>query len=187
MTVNSEIAVLDACVLYPAPLRDLLLSLAAEDLYRARWTEMIQNEWITAVLSHRQDLQAAALHRTATLMNRAIENSLVLHYEHLIDSLVLPDPEDRHVLAAAITCRANAIVTFNKKDFGQQANITIVHPDDFCVSLFARSEADAQHAVKTLRQRLKNPPKTARELITTYEQQGLPKLATLLQDKLNLL
>jgi len=64
-------AVFDACVLYPAPLRDLLMSVAMTDQFRARWTEEIHNEWTRNLLANRTDLDAAQLQRTVELMNMA--------------------------------------------------------------------------------------------------------------------
>jgi predicted nucleic acid-binding protein len=106
-------ALYDACVLYPAPLRDLLMRLALEDLYRARWTDRIHDEWIRSVLKDRQDLSRDQLERTRNLMNAHVRDCLVTGYEDLIEGLELPDPDDRHVLAAAIRTRASVIVTFN--------------------------------------------------------------------------
>jgi hypothetical protein len=104
--VSGFTAIFDACVLYPAPLRDLLLSLAQTELFRARWTNDIHEEWIRSVLKDRPDL-APNLQRTRELMDTAVPDCLVTGYQSLIDSLKLPDPQDRHVLAAAIVGRAS--------------------------------------------------------------------------------
>ena len=92
----------DRCVLYPAPLRDLLMQLALTDLYRARWTEKIHEEWMRNVLKNRPDLSKEQLERTKSLMNRSVRDCLIEGYEFIIPSLDLPDPDDRHILAAAI-------------------------------------------------------------------------------------
>jgi len=94
--------VYDACVLYPAPLRDLLMHLALTDLYRARWSDAIHDEWIRNVLAKRDDLTLQQLERTRQLMNSHVRDSLVTGFEYLIPSIALPDPDDRHVVAAAI-------------------------------------------------------------------------------------
>ena len=83
---------LDACVLYPAPLRDLLLSLAAAGIYRAKWSQRIHDEWIGNLLSNRPDLDPERLKATCTQMNIAVPDSMVTGYEDLIESLNLPDP-----------------------------------------------------------------------------------------------
>jgi len=110
----------DACVLYPAPLRDLLIRLARTRRFRARWTADIHNEWIEAVLKNRSDLKREQLERTVDLMEKAVPGSQVTGYESLIDGLELPDADDRHVLAAAIRCGAAAIITTNLKEFPKE-------------------------------------------------------------------
>src|SRR5713101_6221354 len=127
--------VLDACVLYPAPLRDLLLWLAVAGLYRPRWTEAIHEEWMENLLRERPDLARDRLERTRDLMNQAVADCLVSGYESLIASLSLPDPDDRHVLAAAIQAGAESIVTYNLGDFPAAAlathGVQAQHPDEF--------------------------------------------------------
>jgi predicted nucleic acid-binding protein len=170
-------AVLDACVLYPAPLRDLLLSLASGELFGARWTSLIQAEWVRNLAIKRPDLTLDVLNRTVAMMNSAIEDCLVEDFAWLIDSLALPDPDDRHVLAAAIVGHADAIVPFNLKDFPEQAirahGIDILHPDDFLIAQYDLDPIRVLGIVKLLRSRLRKPPISADELIATYEQQGL--------------
>jgi predicted nucleic acid-binding protein len=108
---------------------------AVTDLFRARWSDAIHDEWIRNVLKDRPDLSAEQLERTRELMNAHVRDCLVTGYESLIPSLTLPDPDDRHVLAAAIRCGADVIVTFNVKDFPDDAlkpfGIEAQHPDDF--------------------------------------------------------
>lgn len=70
-------ALFDACVLYPAPLRDLLMSLAMEDIFRARWTQQIHDEWIRNVLANRPDLNPEQLERTRQLMNAHVEDCFI--------------------------------------------------------------------------------------------------------------
>lgn len=96
-------AIYDACVLYPAPLRDLLMQLALTDLFRAKWTDRIHEEWMGNLLANRSDLQRVQLERVRDLMNAHVRDSLVSSYEFLESALELPDPDDRHVLAAAIS------------------------------------------------------------------------------------
>ena len=82
----------DACVLYPAPLRDFLMHLALTDLFAARWTDRIHEEWIRALLGKRPDLTREQLERTRELMNAHVRDCLVTEYETLIESLHLLDP-----------------------------------------------------------------------------------------------
>ncbi|HVZ31726.1 MAG TPA: PIN domain-containing protein [Polyangiaceae bacterium] len=131
------IVVYDACVLYPAPLRDLLLRIAVTGLIRARWTERILDECFRNIVAARPELDPTALERTRELMNRAVPDCLIRGYEGLIDGLSLPDPDDRHVLAAAIRAGAQLIVTSNMRDFPENAlapyGIEAKDPDDFVI------------------------------------------------------
>lgn len=103
------IAVYDANILYPAPLRDLFIRLAQAGGVQAKWSETIHDEWIRNVLKNNSQLTKEWLERTRILMNESARDCLVYGYEDLIDSLVLPDPDDRHVLAAAIRAEATII------------------------------------------------------------------------------
>jgi predicted nucleic acid-binding protein len=174
-------AVLDANTLYPAPLRDLLLSLAVDGLYHARWTARIHEEWLRNLARNRPELEVQ-LGALVELMNRSVPDCLVENYEGLIAGLVLPDPDDRHVLAAAIAGHADAIVTFNLKDFPADAldahQIEAIHPDDFMLNQLELRPYEALAAVKKMRARLNRPPQTAAELIATLERSGLPATAT---------
>ena len=105
------VAVLDACVLYPVPIRDLLLSLASAGLHKPKWSALIQNEWSRNLLVNRSGLTAAQLQRTATMMNTAFPDADVEGYEVFIPTLTLPNHDDRHVLAAALRSRADVSVT----------------------------------------------------------------------------
>ena len=106
MSVYSVI--LDACVLYPAPLRDLLLRLTLTDIYKAHWTDDIHEEWMRALLRNGR-FKRVDLERTKELMDSHVWDAKVSGYESLIETIKLPDPDDRHVLAAAIRCNADAI------------------------------------------------------------------------------
>jgi hypothetical protein len=110
-------AFLDASVLYSAPLRDLLMRLTLAGLYQARWSNDVRDEWTRALLRDRPDLTAGQLDRVRSTMDQHGEDCLVTGYESLITSLTLPDPDDRHVLAAAILAGAGVIVTTISKIF----------------------------------------------------------------------
>lgn len=184
-------AVFDACVLYPAPLRDLLMSVAMTDQFRARWTTEIHDEWVRNLLAQRPDLSAENLQRTVELMNQAVPDCLVVNYEGYIESLVLPDPNDRHVLAAAIKCQADVIVTNNLKDFPKnvlsQHDIDVQSPDVFLNHLFDLNPPAFCGAVRQQRERLKKPNHTAEELLDVFYKQGLPLTVNKLKDVIDLL
>ncbi len=170
-------AVLDANVLYPAPLRDFLLSLASVELFDPRWSAEIQQEWMEHLLVNRQDLKRSQLNRTERLMNEAFPDANISGYEHLIGQLDLPDPNDRHVLAVAIHSGAGFLVTFNAVDFPvehlQPFGVRLISPDDFAILLFGIDEDGVLTAFEQQLNRLRNPPQTAEQLLGTLENCGL--------------
>jgi predicted nucleic acid-binding protein len=153
------------------------MELAVSDLYRAKWSHAVHEEWITAVLQNRTDLTRVQLERTRDLMNAHVRDALVEDFEQLIDALELPDPDDRHVLAAAIKGHADLIVTVNLKDFPAETldrwGIEAQHPDEFLTNQFHLSPPVFLQAVKTVRMRLKSPPKSVEEYLDTLRMQGL--------------
>ena len=185
MNVSSFTAVYDACVLYPAPLRDLLMHLAMTDLFQAKWSDMIHDEWTGNLLKNRPDLTAQQLAHTRNMMNSHVPYALVTDFEELIPSLTLPDPNDRHVLAAAIRGQADIIVTKNLKDFPApvlaQYGIEAQHPDEFVVHLLALAPEAVCEAVQRHRLSLKRPPKTVSEFLTTLELQEMPRTVEVLR------
>lgn len=184
-------ALYDSCVLYPAPLRDLLMRLGMTDMFRARWTDQIHEEWIGAVLEERSDLTREQLERTRQLMNAHVRDGLVTGYEPLIEGLVLPDPDDRHVLAAAIRTRAHVIVTFNLKDFPNPYLATFgmeaQHPDEFISHLIDLSPGAVCEAAKRQRAALRKPPKSVEEFLDALAAQSLPETVLRLSEFRHLL
>jgi predicted nucleic acid-binding protein len=177
LIVSNFTAIFDACVLYPAPLRDFLMHLAITDLFRAKWTDEIHDEWIRNVLKNRPDLTNERLQRTKDLMNSHVRDCLVSGYQNLIPSLTLPDENDRHVLAAAICAGADVIVTYNLSDFPaatlDQYGIEAQHPDEFITHLIDLAPLAICEAAKRQRMSLKNPPQSVEGLLETYKKQGL--------------
>lgn len=138
--MSNYTVLLDACVLYPAPLRSYLMYLANTGLFRARWTDQIHDEWIRNLLEHNDSIEPRKLERTRKLMDAHVPDALICGYEPLIYGLTLPDKDDRHVLAAAIHGQADSIITFNLKDFPQEQTgpygISTIHPDEFLCGMF---------------------------------------------------
>lgn len=178
--------VYDSCVLYPAPLRDLLMHLAMTDLFKAKWSNDIHEEWIRNVLKNRTDLKREQLNRTRDLMNAHVRDCLVTEYEALIEELILPDPDDRHVLAAAIHSSSRIIVTYNLRDFPiietSKYNVKAQHPDDFIVGFLEIASGIICGAIKKLRSELKNPPIAIERHLEILAQQSLPKTVNKLRE-----
>jgi len=177
------IAVLDACVLYSAPMRDTLLCFAQQGLYLPQWSDIITDEWLRNLLKNRTDLKEERLLRTIARMNTYFDDANITDFDHHISTIQLPDPNDRHVVACAIQCEAEIIVTKNLKDFPEEElakfNLIAQHPDDFICDLF---EINAEAAIKAFNvqlEKLKNPPRTKEELLETFKKNDLPKAAEL--------
>ncbi|SEU31553.1 PIN domain-containing protein [Stigmatella erecta] len=181
--------VYDACVLHPAPLRDLLVRLGRTQLYQAKWSRQILDECFRSILRQRRDLTAERLAKSRQLLEQAILDVEVTGHEELIDGITgMPDPDDRHVVAAAIRCGAQRIVTFNLKDFPRSAleryGIEAQHPDDFVQGLISWDAAHVTRVVREQTASLKNPPKTLLEVLDRLSLNGLAVSAALLKKKL---
>jgi predicted nucleic acid-binding protein len=179
-------AVLDANVLYPAPLRDYLLNLAQLNLFKPRWTDDIQEEWIYSLLAKRKDISRKSLESAKNAMNRAFPNANIVSYQSGINSIMLPDKKDRHVLAAAIKSDADTIVTFNTKDFPvsylQTFSIRVYHPDDLILELMNDYKSECFLALNNQVSRLQNPPKSIEEVLNALRKSGLVKTVMLLKE-----
>ncbi len=187
--MTSEIALLDANVLYSAPLRDLLLQLAFTGLYQARWSADIEDEWKRNLIAARPNL-ADRIERTQEVMRRALPDAIVEGYAHLIPMLSLRDPDDRHVLAAAVIANAEVIVTFNGRDFPREAlapyDVVALHPDTFLRSLIANSPTHVLAGVRTCLVRLSLPLVTQGEYLATLRRIGLPETTAFLAENTSL-
>jgi hypothetical protein len=119
------------------------------------------------------------------LLMRLAVRSMVTGYEKLIEGLDLPDPDDRHVLAAAIRGRADVIVTCNLKDFPPEKlapfAIEAQHPDVFVTHLIDLHEGAVVATLREHRSQLRSPPKTAAEYLSTLERQGLTEAVSVLR------
>lgn len=179
-------AILDANVLYPAPLRDYLLHLAHLELYKPKWTSEIQEEWISNLLLKRTDLKRENLEKTRDAMNSAFPDSNITNYEEIINSLSLPDEKDRHVLAAAIRVNADVIVTFNLKHFPSAYlkiyDVESQSPDEFVTNLISLNKAKSLQALKNQVKNLRNPPMSIEDVLQTLENCGLKNSILLLKN-----
>lgn len=164
------------------------MRLAVAGLFRARWSEDIHDEWIRNVAKDRPELSLERLQRTKQLMDSHVLDAVVSGYEPLVDSLTLPDPGDRHVLAAAIHCGADVIVTFNLKDFPDSElsrfGIESQNPDDFIIHLIDQHPNEVINAFEKQRTGLRNPIQSAEQLLSTLRKNGLTKTVSALFDLL---
>ena len=180
------VAILDACVLHPAPLRDLLIRLDLAGMVRARWSKRIMEECFASILDRRSDLAPDALDRTRELMKAASPDWEITGFEDLIEDLELPDPDDRHVLAAAIRGSAQIIVTSNLKDFPSGIlaahGVEAQHPDDFILERIEEAPALVAQVLMEQATALKNPPCTIDDVLAALQDAGLVRSVARLRD-----
>lgn len=175
-------ALLDACVLYPLAMTDALMSLATAGFFAAKWTTKIEVEWIRALERQRPDL-VGKLDVRRDSMREAIPDWEIPEsaWSSLIVGLDLPDPDDRHVLAAAIAGHADCIVTSNLKDFPTSVlleyGIEAVDPDTFIINQWDLDPVNAIAAFKRMRARRKKPQSSPEDFAYALEVGGLPTTA----------
>jgi predicted nucleic acid-binding protein len=189
VTGKPIVAVLDACVLYSAATRDVLLWLAAHEIYEPRWIERIQNEWSGNLLSNRTDLEKAKIERTRQKMKDRFTRAFVVGWEKFENSVSLPDKNDCHVVAAAIVAKANYIINYNIKHFLASElalyKIQAKRPDDFLGILFEQNQEKVIAAVREQRSQLRKPPKTAEEYLGSLHKDHMKKFTALLRPHIN--
>lgn len=176
MVYKPAAAVYDACVLYPFHLRNILVQCAFDGLVDAHWTDDIHAEWIRNLAASVPDIPLSRLEATRDRMKNVLPDADVTNYQALIPTLSLPDPDDRHVLAAAIIAKASVIVTWNLKDFPAEAlqphKITVLSPDEFLVGLHSASSSMLLASAGRARQNLRKTVPTIEEFIEALDHQG---------------
>ena len=179
-------ALLDACVLYPLAMTDALLSLATAGFFAAKWSTRIEDEWARSLERQRPDLTGKLGVRRDS-MREAVPDWEVPEpsWEVLVQGIQLPDPDDAHVLAAAIAGHADCIVTFNLKDFPvpvlRQFGIEAVDPDTFIINQWDLNPVQAIAAFKRMRARRKKPHSSPEDFADALELGGLPATANRLR------
>ena len=149
---------------------------------------MILDEVFVSILAHRPELSIEALARTRRLMCAAVPDCVVTGWEEAVPTLRLPDPADRHVLAAAIHADAQVIVTRNLKDFPVRAlapfGIEAQHPDLFVLGLIRQNPIAVFEILRQQQQDLRRNPKTIPQLLGIMERQGLARSVAELRQQL---
>jgi predicted nucleic acid-binding protein len=175
-------ALLDACVLYPLAMTDALLSLATAGFFAAKWTTRIELEWIRAIERQRPDLVGKLdvrrdSMRVAILDWEVPESAWAI----LEQGIQLPDPDDAHVLAAAVAGHADCIVTSNLKDFPSAIldgfGIEAIDPDTFIINQWDLDPVNAIAAFKRMRARRQKPQSSPEDFAYALEVGGLPTTA----------
>jgi len=171
------VVVYDANALYGNAQRDLLIRIAQSGLVQAKWTDQILDEMLGTLGKKRPDIPPEKLGILRELMNKAVRDCLVTGYEPLIESLQVPDPDDRHVLAAAIRSGAQVIVTTNLRHFPEaelgQWNVEAKSPDDFVLDQINIDARIVYSCVREIANSRRNPPDTVDDVLAELERAGL--------------
>lgn len=170
------VVIYDACVLYPNTLRDLLVRVSLKGFVRARWTDMILDE-VDRNIAQDYGITPEKLQRRRVLMNRAVRDCLITGFEPLVEGLKLPDPDDRHVLAAAIRAGAQVIVTNNRKDFPSDYldnwGIERKNADEFIMDLMGLDDRVVYACVHEIATSRRRPLQTFEDVLGQLERSGL--------------
>jgi hypothetical protein len=145
---------------------------------------MTRTECLNSSVRRSDDIGLQVL-RTFGLVNESIEDCLITGYENLIESVVLPDPDDRHIVAAALVGGVDVIVTYNLADFPTDVlsplGMEAQDPDDFLAFIIGVGGDLACDAIEAMRQRYKKPPMSAADYIASIKAKGLVKTGSLLE------
>jgi predicted nucleic acid-binding protein len=173
------ICVLDANVMYPLWIRDLLLWFAHHDLYTPKWSKHIFDEWLEVM--KRKGVSVSEAHKRTTIVKYAFPDALVENYEPLIETLTLPDTNDKHVLAAAIKTNANLIVTNNLKHFPKEYlsgfGLSAKNVDDFFTDIIDLNHETSIKAFRDLVLNKKKPPLDEYQVLAILRKNGLKDTA----------
>lgn len=190
MFANRFTAFVDACTLAGALKRNMLLSLAEAEFFRIRWSAPVLGETQRAIenmLAKKGVIDAAVrAERAIAAMRRAFEDAEVCDFEPLLSVCNgLPDPDDAHVIAAALKTQAAVIVTDNLKHFPGRLlaglNLEARNADTFIADTIALDPGRAVAAIRTMRIRLQRPEKSAEMLLLDMEASGLTETVDVLK------
>jgi len=181
MAFEPSVAVLDACILYPFHLRNIVVQAAVDRLVEARWTDAIHEEWIRNLAANAQAIPMERLQITRQLMNDALPTAMVTGYEEYVPAVTLPDPDDRHIVAAAIAAKASLILTWNLRHFPEielkKFGLQRMTPDEFLSGLFEKAPDLVMGSLANARRNLSKSQVSASDFMRILESQKLVQLA----------
>jgi predicted nucleic acid-binding protein len=166
------VALLDANVMHPIWLCDVLLTVAETEVFQVRWSERILEEAERSVKRKRPDADSTKISQRFQSMREAFDDAMVTGYEGL-EPCMTNHPKDRHVLAAALVGRADVIVTANLGDFPPDSrepyDIDAQHPDEFLCNQWELDEESMVEAIRLWLEDLSRPPLTLDQLLQKLE------------------
>ena len=189
--MQSFALVLDANVIVPVAATDLLLRLAARELFRTLWSARIMDEPFHSIRKIHPEFTDVQIRKRLTALNEAFDDALVIGWENIEGSLDLPDIDDRHVLACAIVGGADAIVTNNMDDFPVTVlalfGLEAIELDDFLLDLIDHSPDEVVTAIQEIARDTTNPAISASEVLDVLAKAGASRTAESLASLLNAL
>jgi hypothetical protein len=188
MAFEPSVAVFGACILYPFHLRNIVVQAAVDRLVEARWTDEIHDEWIRNLAADTPTIPFERLQTTRRLMNDALPGATVGGYEDLIPTVNLPDPDDRHIVAAAIAAGASVILTWNLRDFPAAAlkkyGLHRQAPDTFLADIYDQTPDLAVGSLANARRNLNKSRVSALDFVDILNNLKLGQLATRMRNRL---
>lgn len=189
MAFEPAIAIFDACILYPFHLRNIVVQVAVDHLVEARWTDAIHEEWIRNVTASAPAIPRQRLEITRRLMSDALPMAPVRGYEQYLPAISLPDPNDCHVLAAAIVARASLILTWNFRHFPsnelEKFGVRAETPDAFLSDVYDQVPELTIGSLANARRNLTKTKVSSSDFINILANQKLTQLANRARDHLS--
>jgi hypothetical protein len=181
MVLNPAVVIIDACILYPFHLRNVIVQIAVDRLIDARWSDEIHDEWIRNLVADVPGISTERLQITRKLMNDALPHATVTGYRAHLEAITLPDPDDRHVVAAAITAGGSVILTWNLRDFPtkelKKHGLVRGTPDAFLTDLYEKVPELTLASLANARRNLSKTHISAPDFIDILKNQKLTQLA----------
>lgn len=145
---------LDACVLFPPVTREILLGYARAGGFTPLWSARVLEEWALAMRAKQGEAAEVLARGDIALLRAGFPGGEISNYEEIEDGIFPPDPADAHVIAAAVKGEAEAVITFNIKDFPLRLlrpfGLGRMHPDEFLSTALARDGQRMEAALRPL-------------------------------------
>jgi len=181
---------LDACVLVPISLTNVIRTAAEHDLVQPYWPSTVVEEAVLAIAEMRPGLGEDRIRRRFTAMNSAFPGASVTAGTSTLDDYYFPDPDDKHVAAAAMAAGAQTVVTANTKDFPKplihRLGLSVMTPDDLLLALLEDDTEAMTSVVVEITEALNNPARTKDDILVSLRLAGAPRFATKVRGLLKL-
>jgi predicted nucleic acid-binding protein len=186
MGAEPPVAVLDANVLFPFLMGHILSYATFLGLIDGRWTDEIEREWVENAVEFHGEVERQGIEGRRDAMNRAMPHAKIAGHQRRIDSIAFADPDDAHVIAAAIEAGADFIITCDRAFLETGAlsgyPFSALHPDALLSRIMERERVLFVEMIESARRSLRNTDPTLPEYVAMIEQTGLPLVAGRLRE-----